>query len=251
MASINLKIDKTEQIGNTYAKYEIYPFQRGYGNTFAAPIRRILLSSIKGVSITSIKIKNVDHEFSTMKGVKDDVLRILINLSKVVFKIVGSDKEKFTIKVHGKRVVTAADIKVSSNVEVINVDTYIAELTDDKATFELEGIVETGYGFELADNELRNAEPGLIPVNKNFSPVDKVNVNVVATRVGQQTDLEKIVLEITTNGNVTPDKALKESLATFVERLDELNNIVQDFDGSLVEGAAQEDVKEVANEQEE
>ncbi len=229
MSSSKLKIDKIES-NDKYAKYELLPFERGYGNTFAAPIRRILLSSIKGTSITSVKIKGVSHEFSTVKGMKDDVLRFVLNLQNVVFKLDGSDKEKVTLKVHGKGVVTAGELKVPGNVQVVNPDLEIAELTDDSAQLDVEIVVEAGYGFQLADNEVRNALPGTIPTNKSFSPVEKVNYNIESTRVAQRTDYEKIVLEIWTNGGVTPDAALKEAMAKFLEELTDLNQVVQEFE---------------------
>jgi DNA-directed RNA polymerase subunit alpha len=240
MASLNLKIEKTNEENGKFAKYEIYPFTRGYGHTFATPIRRILLSSIKGVSITKLKIKGVDHEFSTIKGIKEDVLRIVLNMSQVVFSMQTGTKESATLKVHGKKVITAEDIKVPGNVTVVNPEFVICELTDDKSQLEIELVIESGYGFELADNEIRNTEPGWIPVNKNFSPIDKVNINVVATRVGQQTDLEKVVLEVWSNGSVSPDAALKEASQIFMDRLSELNEVVQSFDGSTNDSSSEE-----------
>jgi DNA-directed RNA polymerase subunit alpha len=232
--ALNQKIVKIEGVNDTYAKYEIYPLARGYGNTFVTPLRRILLSSIKGASITKLKIKGVDHEFSTVKGIKEDVLRIILNLRKVVFRLDSSESETLTLKVHGKKIITASDIKLAGNVKVINPDTYICELTDDKSELEIEIFIETGLGFAVAEQEIRNSEVGWIPVNKNFSPVDKVNYNVVSTRVGQQTDLEKIIIEVTTNGCVSPDEAIKEAFRVFNERLQELNTIVQEFDGSIM-----------------
>ena len=242
--ALNQKIVKIESVENTYAKYEIYPLARGYGNTFATPLRRILLSSIKGASITKLKIKGVDHEFSTVKGIKEDVLRIILNLRKVVFRLDSSESETVTLKAHGKKVISASDIKLTGNVQIINPDNYICELTDDKSELEIEIVIESGLGFTVADQEIRNSEVGWIPVNKNFSPVDKVNYNVVSTRVGQQTDLEKIILDVTTNGCVTPDEALKEAFRVFNERLQELNTIVQEFDGSLTSSETSKEEEE-------
>jgi len=239
MSSIKVKIDKVES-GDNYAKYEIGAFERGYGNTFATPLRRILLSSIKGTSLTSVVIKGVSHEFTTLKGMKEDVLRLILNLQQVVFRLSSSDSEKIVLKVHGKKVITAGDIKVPGNVSIVNPDFVIAELTDDAATLDLEAVVESGYGFELADQEVRNAKPGTVPVNKNFSPVVKVNVNIEATRVAQKTDYEKIVLEIWTNGAVTAEESLKEASAKFVEELTTLNDVIQAFDESAQEDESEE-----------
>ena len=250
MASQELKIDKIKQEGTTYAEYEIYPFDRGFGHTFSAPLRRILLSSIKGVSIVSLKIKGVDHEFSTMKGVKEDVLTFIVNLSKVVFQVEASESETVSLKVHGKKIVTASDIKVPGNVTVGNPEEYIAELTDDKSQLEVEIKIEAGYGFELAENEIRNSETGLIPVNKNFSPVNKVNVNVRQTRVGQKTDFEKIVMQIWTKGNVEPDEALKQASKIFTERLRDLDAVIHDFEGDLASERDKEEEYETSEEEE-
>lgn len=221
----NLKIEKIENT-EMYAKYEIAPFERGFGNTFATPIRRTLLSSIKGTSIVKLKVKGIDHEFSSMKGMKEDVLRLILNLQKVVFRLEGSDSEKVVLKVKGLKEVKASDIKLPGNVTVLNPDLILAELTDKSADLEIEAVVESGYGFEAADDEERNREPGVIPVNKSFTPVVKVNASVEATRVGQKTDYEKIVLEVWTNGAVTPDEALQEAVKKILESATELNDVV-------------------------
>lgn len=223
----NLKIDKIE-ITETYGKYEIYPFERGYGNTFSTPIRRILLSSVKGTSIVKLKIKGADHEFTSMKGMKEDVLRLVLNLQKVVFRIEASESEKVVLKTKGIKTVTAGDIKLPGNVTVLNPDFVLAELTDKASELEIEAVIETGYGFIAADDEERNREPGVIPVNKVFSPVVKVNATVEATRVGQKTDYEKIILEIWTNGAVTPEEALVEAAKRLSESASEINTIVNE-----------------------
>lgn len=243
MTTANLKIQKVVST-DTYAKYEILPFPRGYGHTFATPLRRILLSGIKGATITSIKVKGVPHEFSTLKGVKEDVLTLIGNLQSVVFKMNSSEKENIVLKLKGGRVVTAADIKVPSNIEIINDSQYICEMTTDDAEIELEAVVESGYGFEVANNEIRNELPGTIPVSKSFSPVEKVNVSVVATRVSQETDWENIVLEIWTKG-IAPDEALKQAVDIFYSKLGEVREVILNFDSSLAA-----DVKVQDNEEE-
>ena len=221
----NIKIDKIEN-NDTYGKYEIYPLEKGYGNTYATPIRRILLSSVEGTAITKVKVKGADHEFSTLKGMKEDVLRLILNLQKVVFILEGSKSEKITLKVKGVKEVKASDLKTPSNVKVVNPELVLAELTDKNADLEIEAVVEKGYGFEMADDEVRNAEPGVIPLNKSFSPILKVNFNVEATRVAQRTDYEKIVIEIWTNGAVTPEEALKESIKKLLEGAQELSDVI-------------------------
>lgn len=221
----NLKLDKIENT-ETYGKYEIYPFEKGYGNTFATPVRRILLSSIKGTAVGNVKVKGADHEFTTLKGMKEDVLRLVLNLQKVIFKLEDSLSEKILLKVKGTKEIKASDIKVPGNVKILNPDFIIASLTDKSAELEIEATVEIGYGYEVSDGEIRNAEPGIIPIPKSFSPVIKVNVSVESTRVAQKTDYEKIVLEVWTNGAITPEDAVKDAVAKLLEGATEINELV-------------------------
>lgn len=230
----DIKINKVVKEHN-YAKYEILPFERGYGNTFATPLRRILLSSIPGTSMTKIRIKGVKQEYSTIPGIKQDVMTIILNLQKVVFKMNDSELEKVKLNIEGAQEVTAASLVLPGNVEVVNPEAFIAELTDPKAKLELEIELEHGYGFELKNDEIRNSEIGTIPLNKNFSPIEKVNVEVTSTRVEQKTDYEKITLEIWTNGGISPDEALKISTNTYYSRLGEFNDIIQAFEDNDVQ----------------
>jgi len=218
----NLKLDKIENT-DTYGKYEIYPLEKGFGNTFATPIRRILLSSIQGTAISRVKVKGVDHEFSSLKGMKEDVLKLVLSLQKVIFKLDGSETEKILLKVKGAKEVKASDIKVPGNVTILNPDFVLANLTDKSADLEVEATIVTGYGFEVADDESRNSEPGIIPVPKSFSPVIKVNVSVESTRVAQRTDYEKIVLEVWTNGAITPDEAIRDAVKKLLDRATYIN----------------------------
>jgi DNA-directed RNA polymerase subunit alpha len=221
----NLKFDKIE-ITDSYGKFEIYPLERGYGNTYATPIRRILLSSIKGTAVSKVKIKSTDHEFTSLDGMREDVLRLVLNLQKVVFRIDDSESEKVILKVKGAKEVTAGDIKTPGNVQVMNKDLILATLTDKSADLDIEISIETGYGFVAADEELRNSEVGVIPVSQSYSPVIKVNVNVEATRVAQKTDYEKIVIEVWTNGVATPEQALSEAMKKFAEGANDLNALI-------------------------
>lgn len=224
-----LKLKKLE-VKDTYGKFEVSPFEPGFGHTFATPLRRVLLSSIKGTAVSKIKIKGVDHEFTTLKGMKEDILKLVLNLQNVLFRLDGTESEKFVIKVKGIKDVKASDIKVPGNVEILNPDFVLASLTDKSAELEVEGTVETGYGFELQDDEIRNSEPGTIPLPKSFSPVLKVSANVESTRVGQKTNYEKILLEIWTNGTVSPEEALKQSVNRLLEGVMELNAVINHAD---------------------
>jgi len=222
----NLKLEKLENT-DTYGKYEILPLEPGFGHTFATPLRRILLSSIKGTAVGKIRVKGADHEFTTLKGMKEDVLKLVLNLQKVVFKLEGSESEKILLKAKGAKEVKASDIKVPGNVTILNPDFVLATLTDKSADLEVEAVVETGYGFEVTDDEIRNAEPGIIPVPKSYSPVIKVNVSVESTRVAQKTDYEKIVLEIWTNGAISPEEAMRDSVNKLLEGATEMSLLVK------------------------
>lgn len=240
MATDKIKINKVEK-DKGYAKFEIAPFERGYGNTFATPLRRVLLSSIPGTSITKLRIKGCDHEYSTIKGIKEDVINIVINLQAVVFKLTSSETETVTLSVHGVKDVKASDLKLPGNVEVMNPEAHITSLTDKSSSLEIEITLEAGQGFELADQELRNREPGIIPLNKNFSPVDKVNVEIQSTRVGKRTDYEKIILEVWTNGEYSPEEALQKSADIFMQKYTDLNDVIQNYSESDEEQEVESD----------
>lgn len=207
---------------NFYAQYEIGPLESGYGNTLLNPLRRVLISKIKGTSITEVRIKGAEHEFMTLPGVKNDLLIVIMNLKKVVFRLIGSEKETVRLKAKGVGVVKASDIETPGNVTVMNPDLVITELTSPDAKLDIEVTVEAGYGFELRDDEIRNTKPGVIPVNKAFSPVIKVNYDVKPTRVGSSMDYEKAILEIWTNGAVTPDEALDEAVRLIISEFEML-----------------------------
>lgn len=224
-----IKIKKISQQGYL-ANYEIGPLEQGFGNTLAVPIRRILVSKIKGCALTSLKIKGVEHEFSTLPGVKDDMLRVILNLQKVIFRLNGVDTAKITLDFKGIGEVKASDIDLPGGVEIINPDFVITELTTKDAHLQLEGTVESGYGFVLKDDSLRNKEIGLIPLNKSFSPILRINYDVKSTRVGQDTNYEKIVFEILTNGAVDPDDALAEAIKKALEKFNDLNQAVQNIE---------------------
>lgn len=227
--SVQLKIKKIKQEGYL-ANYEIGPLEQGYGNSLAVPIRRVLVSKIKGTALTKVKIKGVDHEFTTLDGVKDDILKVILNLQKVIFRLNGIDSAKISLNCKGIGEVKASDLKIPGGVEIVNPDQIITELTTNDAQLQLEGEVETGYGFVLRDDNLRNKEIGVIPLNKSFSPILRINYDVKSTRVGQDTTYEKILLEILTNGAVTPDEALIEAVEKVLEKFKELNNALKNIE---------------------
>ncbi len=200
--------------------YEIDGLYPGYGHTLGNSLRRIILSSIPGVSITTIKIDGVDHEFSTMKGVKEDVINIILNLKKVRFKIVNDEEQTVHLKIKGVNEVTAADIKVPGQVEVLNPEQYIASITDKATELSVEIKIQKGLGF-IPKEEIQKekVEIGTIAMDAIFTPIRRVNYEVENMRVGDRTDFNKLVFSIETDGSITPAEALEKSIFIMLEQL--------------------------------
>ena len=204
----------------TYAKFVAEPFEAGYGHTIGNSLRRVLLSSLEGAAITSVKIEGALHEFATLPGVVEDVTDIVLNLKKVLFKFPNREPRTFFLSVTKEGSVTAGDIKVDAGVEVLNPDLVIATL-DKKQRFDAEIEVRVGRGFATADlNKKAEQSIGVIAIDSLFSPVRKVKYAVENTRVGQRTDYDKLVLEMWTDGRLTPDEALLQSSAILRHHLD-------------------------------
>ncbi len=198
-----------------YGQFFIEPFERGFGTTIGNGLRRVLLSSLEGSAVTSVKIAGVDHEFSSIKGVMEDVTEVVLNVKNLVILMQGDSTK--TMKVSAKKagVVTAADIVADPAIEVINKDMVIATLTED-VNFEMEMVVENGRGYLPASERIAamdkfDQEIGVILVDAVYSPVTRVRYTTEDTRVGQRTNYDKLILEIWTNGTVTPEMALVEA----------------------------------------
>jgi len=193
---------------NTYGKFSAAPFERGYGITLGNSLRRVLLSSIEGSAVTSVKFLNVAHEFSTIPGVLEDVPQIILNIKNLVLKSHSLIPKTIYIKKNEKGQVKAADIEVDETIEIINPDLHIATLTKD-TKFYVEMEVGRGRGYVPAElNKKEDMPIGVIPIDSIFTPVKRVNYYVENTRVGQRTDYDKLILEIWTNGAITPKDAL-------------------------------------------
>lgn len=233
----DIKVVIKEESEN-YGMFEISPLSRGYGHTLGNALRRILYSSLRGTGITSVKVKGVDHEYSTLDGVKENVVDIIMNLKQIKFKT-GVD-EKFTCKISakGKKVVTAADVEVSGDLEVVNKELVLATLTDAGSKLEIELTVESGVGYRDVKNAERK-EVGLIPLDCDFTPIEKISLSVEQARKGQETDLDAVLLGVTTDGSITPKDALIES-----------SKILQEFSGKVMiaMGMSQKEVVELAEE---
>jgi len=192
----------------TYGKFTAEPFERGYGVTIGNSLRRVLISSIEGTAPVSVKIGGVQHEFSTIKNVVEDVVQIVLNIKKIVLKSHFKNPKPMFLKVDKKGPVTAKDIEVDETVEIINPGLHIATLTKN-AKLEMEFVVSRGRGYVPAEKSKKENSPiGIIPIDASFSPVKRVNFSVNNTRVGQITDYDKLILEIWTNGSVDPKEAM-------------------------------------------
>ncbi len=230
---------------NTYGIFVADPFEAGYGRTIGNSIRRVLLSSLEGAAISTVKIEGALHEFCTLPGVVEDVTDIIINLKGVLIKMYSRETRKLSIKVKGPGEVTAGDIETDGTVEILNPDHHIATLDQD-GKLEAEFEVRIGRGYCPAEgNKKENQEIGLIPIDSLFSPVRRVKYSVDNTRVGRRTDYDKLILEIWTDGRLTPDDALTMSAAILRHHLDVFVN----YDADLVE--FEESEKQVDEEREE
>ncbi len=216
------RIKNTKTQGN-YASYDIEPLEAGYGMTLGNALRRVLLSSLPGAAVTSIRIDGVQHEFQDIPNITEDVTEIVLNVKKLRLRSFSDHPVSMRLEVNGERVVTAADILAPSTVEIVNPDLYIATLDNDDARLEMELVVETGKGYVPADSK-EDQPIGVIPVDAIYTPVQKVNYTVEHTRVGQITNYDKIVLEMWTDGTVTPDEALRQSADILVQHFTQLAN---------------------------
>jgi DNA-directed RNA polymerase subunit alpha len=205
---------------DTYAKFFAEPFETGYGHTIGNSLRRILLSSLEGAAITSIKVEGAQHEFATVDGVVEDVTDLVLNLKKILFKAHSRDPQTLLLSVNKEGEVTAADIELNQNVELVNPKQHICTL-DRKKKFEMELEVKVGRGFCPGDENKKPDQPiGVIAIDSLFSPVIRVRYAVENARVGQRTDYDRLILEIWTDGRITPDDALVQASAILQHHLD-------------------------------
>jgi DNA-directed RNA polymerase subunit alpha len=221
------RIETVELDGN-YGKFVVEPLERGYGITLGNSLRRILLSSLPGAAITAIRIDGVLHEFSTIQGVLEDTTEIVLNLKNLLVKLHGDEPVIVHLDVAREGQVTAADIQVTSQVEILNPDLHIATL-DRGGRLTMEITIEKGRGYVSAERNKRSNQPiGVIPVDSIFSPIRKVNYKVEDTRVGQRTDFDRLTLEVWTDGSIAPNEAVSLSARIFIEHLRLFVNLTED-----------------------
>ena len=204
--------------GSNSATFAIEPLHTGYGMTLGNSLRRVLLSSIAGAAITSFKIEGATHEFTTVKGIKEDVVDIMLALKGVRFRVFGSDVQSLRIVKKGKGPVTAKDIQVNADVEIVNPEHVIATIDDDKASLVMDITVETGRGYRTVEEGAAKKASDHVAVDAIFSPVLRVRYKVENTRVGQMTDLDKLLISVDTDGSISPRDAFEEASAILVNQ---------------------------------
>ena len=240
-----LQVD-ADSLTATYGKFTAEPFERGFGTTMGNSLRRVLLSSLQGAAITSVRIKGVLHEFSTIPGVTEDATDIILNLKGVLIKLHGHDARNVRIVKKGKGVIKAGDIVTDPNVEILNPDHHIAVCGKD-ADVEIDMVVAMGKGYGPAErNRDEKAPVGTVPIDALFSPIKKVNFTVSNARVGQVTDYDKLVLEIHTDGSVKPDDALAYAAKIVKEQIQLFINFDESLEPEITDEA--ESTKQPINE---
>jgi DNA-directed RNA polymerase subunit alpha len=242
------RVVKDDKFHGIFEIDNLYP---GYGHTLGNSLRRIILSSLPGAAITSIKIEGAAHEFSVMDGIKEDVITIILNLKQVRFKLHGETKEEVTINVKGNRIVTAQDIVSSSGVEVLNKDLYITEITDKSTNFSVVMTIEHGLGFVAKENHQRGkVDIGVIAVDAIFTPIRRVSYEVENMRVGDNTNHNRLRLNIETDGSISPRGALNKSIRIMIEQLDAMLDHDSSKNRFDIEEVAKEEVLETVDIQE-
>lgn len=227
-----------------YGRFVVEPLERGFGTTLGNSLRRVLLSSLPGVAVTSVKIDGVLHEFSTIEGVKEDVTEIILNLKELCVRLHGNEPKKVVIDSRGEGEVTAGDILPDSDVEIINPELHIATL-DKNAYLHMEIMLDHGRGYVSADKNKRSGMAiGEIAVDSIYTPIEKVNFYVEDTRVGSSTDFDKLTLEIWTSGSIEPDEAVSLAAKILSEHLSLFTNLTEHVPGVEIMVEKEEDKKE-------
>ncbi len=202
----------------TSATFVIEPLHTGYGMTLGNSLRRVLLSSIGGAAVTSFRIEGATHEFTTIPGVKEDVVDIMLNLKRTHFKVYSDEPQTLRLVKKGKGKITAKDITTNADVEVVNADQQIATIDDPKTEIIMDIVVETGRGYRTVDESAKRQASDMIAVDALFSPVERVRYKVSDTRVGQITDLDKLSLTVDTDGSISPKEAFEEASAILINQ---------------------------------
>lgn len=237
------KIER-EAVARNYGKFYISPLERGYGITIGNALRRILLSSLEGAAITSIRITDISHEFSDIKGVREDVLQVMLHTKQLRLILHEGESARLRIEVQGEGVVTAADVIAPAEVEIVNPELYLFTVDDDKARLEIEMNVQNGRGYSPSDE--RDRLPiGELPTDAIFGPVKRVHFEVGRARVGQDTSYDRMMIEIWTDGTIKPSDALSRSAQILIAHLRDIAGVTEE---SLLLSAAEEEQPKMASE---
>ena len=207
---------QTEKETEDFGIFTIEPLDQGYGHTIGNSLRRVLLTSLSGASITSVKIAGVRHQFSALSGMSENIVELILNLKKVRLVLPSDKPTKLTLDVTGAKIIKAGDIQVSQGAEIVNGDLQLAHMADKKAKLSASLIAENGRGYSLAD-ERKTGEVGVIPIDANFSPIINISYKVEATRVGRLTNYDKLTIEIETDGTLKPSEALRQAAKILVD----------------------------------
>jgi len=227
-----------------HGKFIVEPLERGYGSTLGNTLRRVLLSSLPGAAVTSIKIDGVSHQFSTITGVVEDVLQIILNIKEIVISSHSDEPKVITLKAKGKGAVKAGDINHDAEIEIVNGDLVIANL-ENNGKLNIEMTVERGKGYVAADRNKKPNQPiGTVPVDSIFTPVLKVNIATEEVRVGQEINYDRLILDVWTTGVISPEEAMKESAKILARHVDMFVNLGQRSESLSVAVSGKEEIKE-------
>jgi DNA-directed RNA polymerase subunit alpha len=237
------KIER-EAVALNYGKFVISPLEAGYGITLGNSLRRILLASLEGVAVTSIRITDVPHEFTDIPGVREDVLQLMLNIKKLRLILHEGESARLRLEVKGEGVVTAADIIAPAEAEIVNPELYLLTVDDDKAHLEIEMNVERGRGYSPSDERGR-LPIGELPTDAIFNPVSKVNYEIGRARVGQDTSFDRLIIEIWTDGTMKPEEALSRSAQVLMAHIRDIGGVTEE---SLMVAATEEEPVHTASE---
>ncbi len=232
------KIEREAEARN-YGKFVISPLERGYGITLGNALRRVLLSSLEGAAVTSVRISDIQHEFSDIPGVREDVIRVMLQIKQLRMKLFDVDTARMHLEVRGSGVITAADIITPPEVEIVNQDLYLFSVDDPNVNLEFEFTVEKGRGYSPADDRSGRLPIGELPVDAIYSPVRRLNWDVGAARVGQSTNYDRLMMEIWTDGTLAPEEALSTAARILIDHLRHLAGVSEESLMAIVEEEAE------------
>lgn len=227
LSLVTPKIERDAEARN-YGRFVISPLERGYGITIGNSLRRVLLSSLEGAAVSSIRISDIHHEFSDIPGVREDVIRIMLNIKQLRMRMHDVDTARLHLEVRGAGAVTAADIIAPPEIEIVNPNLYLFTVDDSNTDLEMEMTVERGRGYSPADDRIGKLPIGELPVDAIFSPVRRVNWTVGSARVGQSTNYDSLKLEIWTDGTISPEKALSSAAKLLIEQFRHLAGVSEE-----------------------